>query len=343
MSKIRFGIVGTGRISDWVLQGAQYEPRFEASAVCSRTEENALAFAQSHGIKNTFTDVEVMAASDCVDAIYIGTPNSTHHDIAIKCMQLGKHVLCEKPLASNAMQVKEMIECAKQNNVLLMEAMISTLSPNFRKAASLVPSIHPIKHYVASFCQYSSKYEKLKNGEVASSFNPKLSGGALMDVGIYTIYPMVALFGKPELIQAQMDTFTLEDGSKIDLRGVIDCRYKNMSGTCIYSKINDSFLPTEISGEGGNIVLDQIHICHKVEYTPHSAPTSGRGKGPEHQDLTCSPQPDEYLCEFSEFISVLENGKTESAINSLYTSLSVIEIMDEARRQCGIIFPDDNL
>lgn len=96
MRKIRFGIVGTGRISDWVLKGAVLEPRFEAAAVCSRTKENALAFAASHSIPKTFTDIEEMASDPSIDAIYIGTPNHTHHDIAIRCMNMGKHVLDRK-------------------------------------------------------------------------------------------------------------------------------------------------------------------------------------------------------------------------------------------------------
>lgn len=100
MKKTRFGIVGTGRISDWVLKGAVMEPRFEAAAVCSRSQESGKRFAEAHCIGKVYTDIDEMASDPEIDAIYIGTPNDTHHDIAIKCLRHHKHVLCEKPMAS---------------------------------------------------------------------------------------------------------------------------------------------------------------------------------------------------------------------------------------------------
>lgn len=203
MRKTRFGIVGTGRISDWVLKGAVLDPRFEAAAVCSRSKESGEAFAKSHGISKVYTDIAEMAADPEIDAVYIGTPNSTHHDLAILCMNRGKHVLCEKPMGANAKEVKEMAEAAKASGVMLMEAMISTLCPNFVAARKHLAGMGAVRHYFASFCQYSSKYDLVKRiitGEedspVPSSLNPERCGGALMDIGIYTVYPMVSLFGR---------------------------------------------------------------------------------------------------------------------------------------------------
>ena len=340
-NKIRFGFVGTGRISDWVLKGAFLDPRFSLEAICSRSKEKAEAFAAKYGVEKTFTDVEAMAADPDVDAIYIGTPNATHKDIAIKAMNKGKAVLCEKPMASNAAEVREMIAAAKANDVLLMEAMISTLNPNFKEAVRFIDEISPIRHWSSSFCQYSARYEKLMQGEVTNVFNPAMAGGAIMDIGIYTIYPMVRLFGKPDFLIASMRTVPLPDGSLTDVSGAILFSYPGMHATAIYSKTDDSFLPTEIAGEKGNLLLDQIHITRKAEYIPHAAPASGRGLPPERQDITCSMDGDEYQCEFREFIDLLTYGKKESAVNSLQTSLTVMEIIDEARRQNGITYPAD--
>ena len=97
--KIRFGIIGTNFITDMLLAGAKEDPRFEVMAVCSRTEERAREFAAKYAIPHTFTSLEAMASSKYVDAIYIATPNSTHAPYSILCMNHGKHVLCEKPLA----------------------------------------------------------------------------------------------------------------------------------------------------------------------------------------------------------------------------------------------------
>lgn len=375
MRKTRFGIVGTGRISDWVLKGAVMEPRFEAAAVCSRSRESGKAFAEAHGIAKVYTDIDEMASDPEIDAIYIGTPNSTHHDLAILCMNHGKHVLCEKPMAANAREVKEMIDVARANGVMLMEAMISTLCPNFVAARAHLAEMGDVRHYFASFCQYSSKYDLVKRiiaGEddspVPSSFNPDCCGGALMDIGIYPIYPMASLFGRPKGIKASVTTCEVpvassrfgklrdrereadaepveassrEGWKRVDLQGSVVFEYEGMDATAIYSKIADSLLRSEISCDGGIISLDQIHICRHAEMTKRGAPTSGRASGPDAVDISVPVDADEYLCEFREFIDVLESGRIESSVNSLETSLATAEILDEIRRQAGVVFPGD--
>lgn len=375
MRKTRFGIVGTGRISDWVLKGAVMEPRFEAAAVCSRSRESGKAFAEAHGIAKVYTDIDEMASDPEIDAIYIGTPNSTHHNLAILCMNHGKHVLCEKPMAANAKEVKEMIDVARANGVMLMEAMISTLCPNFVAARARLAEMGDVHHYFASFCQYSSKYDLVKRiiaGEddspVPSSFNPDCCGGALMDIGIYPIYPMVSLFGRPKGIKASVTTCEVpvassrfdklrdrereadaepveassrEGWKRVDLQGSVVFEYEGMDATAIYSKIADSLLRSEISCDGGIISLDQIHICRHAEMTKRGAPTSGRASGPDAVDISVPVDADEYLCEFREFIDVLESGRIESSVNSLETSLATAEILDEIRRQAGVVFPGD--
>ena len=350
--KTRFGIVGTGRISGWVLKGAVLEPRFEAAAVCSRTKEKAEDFAAAHHIPKIFTGLEDMASDPSIDAIYIGTPNFTHHDLAIFCMKHGKNVLCEKPLASNAREVKELFSVARECEVVLMEAMISTLSPNFLNVQKRLGGLGTVRHYFASFCQYSSKYDLLKqiiegqdSSPVPSSFNPDCSGGALMDVGIYPIYPMVTLFGAPEKISADVTTCKVPSGGiwkEADLQGSVNFEYSGgMTASILYSKIADSRLRSEISCDGGILSLDQIHITRQVEFFKRGAPTSGRASGPEAEDVTVQLDADEYLCEFSEFIDVLESGRKESVNNSLGNSLKVAEILDEIRRQGGIVYPAD--
>lgn len=375
MKKTRFGIVGTGRISDWVLKGAVLEPRFEAAAVCSRSQESGKRFAEAHCIGKVYTDIDEMASDPEIDAIYIGTPNSTHHNLAILCMNHGKHVLCEKPMAANAKEVKEMIDVARANGVMLMEAMISTLCPNFVAARAHLAEMGDVRHYFASFCQYSSKYDLVKriiagedNSPVPSSFNPDCCGGALMDIGIYPIYPMVSLFGRPKGIKASVTTCEVpvassrfgklrdrereadaepveassrEGWKRVDLQGSVVFEYEGMDATAIYSKIADSLLRSEISCDGGIISLDQIHICRHAEMTKRGAPTSGRASGPDAVDISVPVDADEYLCEFREFIDVLESGRIESSVNSLETSLATAEILDEIRRQAGVVFPGD--
>lgn len=329
MKKIRFGIVGTGKISSLLIAGGKQDPRFEAVAVCSRTAERAEAFAREHNISHTFTSLEEMADSPLVDVVYIASPNYAHARQSILCMSRGKHVLCEKPLAANAREARRMIETARQHGVLLMEAMVTTLNPNFALVRKQLPRLGTIRRYFASYCQYSSRYDKFKEGIVLNTFKPELSNGSTLDIGIYTIYPMVALFGCPKQITAQ----GLKLSTGVDGQGAVNFQYEGMNATVLYSKIANSHLPTEIEGEEGNLLLDEIHIPHRVEYRNRKEGTT--------QSLGIPPEKSEYYYEIAEFIDLLERGKQESEVNSHRNSLITMEILDEIRRQLGVHYPSD--
>lgn len=327
---VRFGIIGTGRISDWVLKGAAQDPRIKIVAVCSRTAEAAEAFVARNPMAagaKVYTAVEEMAADPQVDAVYVGTPNQTHRDFAITSLNAGKHVLCEKPLALNAAEGRQMVKAARESGCLLMEAMVSTLNPNFIAATTRLKEISPIRSYSSSFCQYSSKFEALKRGEVGTAFKPG-TAGALRDVGVYTLYPLVALFGRPNTVQGRLGTFETPEGVT-DVYGTAVLGYEGMDAILTWSKTFDSFQPTEIAGENGNLILDEIHIARKAEIVPHAAPTSGQGPKPGRTLISEGLPYNEYYYEFKEFADLIEQGKKDSAHNSLATSLAVLEIMDE--------------
>lgn len=337
MEKVRFGVVGTNFITDWVIEGAKEDPRFELAAVYSRTRERGEEFAAKHNIPHIFTSLEDMAASDKVDAIYIASPNALHAEQSILCMRHGKHVLCEKPLASNAREAREMVETARQKDVTLMEAMKSTLSPNFLAVKDNLHRIGTPRRYFASFCQYSSRYDKFKEGIVLNAFRPELSNGALMDIGVYTLYPLVVLFGAPKTINAH--GIVLESGA--DGQGAVNMQYEGMNATILYSKIANSLLPAEIEGEDGNIIIDRIQTPVDVRFYARQAPASGHEKRTEGATLGNKDDHNEYYYEVNEFIDLIENGCIESKINSHQASITTLEIMDEVRRQLGVHYPAD--
>ena len=337
MKKVRFGVIGTNNITDWVIAGGRQDERFELAAVCSRTQERATEFAVKHNIPHTFTSLEDMASSDVIDAVYIATPNYCHARQAILCMSHGKHVLCEKPFASNAREVRQMIEAAKRNDVTLMEAMISTLNPNFTAARDKMKDLGTIRRYFASYCQYSSRYDKVKEGIVLNAFKPELSNGAVMDIGIYTIYPMVTLFGRPKKVEAQ--GIVLSTGA--DGQGAVNFEYDGMNATVLYSKIANSFLPTEIEGEAGNILIDHIHIAGKVDFIPRVPTGQGQSQKDVRESIGSPLEKSEYYYEIKEFIDLVTDGRRESSVNTLDNSLATIEVIDEIRRQLGISYPAD--
>lgn len=329
--KVRFGIVGTNSITEKILKAAKLEPRFELVAVYSRTQDRANFFAQKYNISNTFTSLEEMAASKLIDAVYIASPNFLHAEQSILFMNYGKHVLCEKPFASNAEEVKAMTAAAKKNNVTLMEAMKPTLTPNFLAIKKSIKELGIIRRYFACYCQYSSRYDNLKKGIVENAFKLELSNGAAMDLGVYTIYPMVALFGRPEKIDAS--GLLLSTG--VDAQGAVNFGYDGMNATVLYSKIADSTLPTEIQGEDATLTADRINIINKV--------TVKDRKDGSVKDVSMPHDLDEYFFEIEEFINLIEGGKRESLINTLDCSLAVIEIVDEIRKQLRVRYPSDRL
>ncbi|MBF0762234.1 Gfo/Idh/MocA family oxidoreductase [Dysgonomonas mossii] len=328
--KVRFGVIGTNFIVDKVLEAARLDHRFELTAIYSRTQERADEFAKKHNVPHTFTSLEDMLSSNLIDAVYIASPNSLHASQSILCMQHGKHVFCEKPFASNANEVKTMIAAAEKYNVRLMEAMKPTMTPNFSVIKDNLKEIGTIRKYFSCYCQYSSRYDKLKEGVILNAFDPSLSNGAVMDLGVYTIYPMVVLFGRPKKISAAgLKLFTGADG-----QGSVNFEYEGMDATVMYSKIADSSLPTEIQGEEGTITADRINIINKVTLKKRSG----------EETIISTPNPThEYYFEVAEFIDLIQKNERESTINSLENSLITIEIIDEIRKQLGIIYPADSI
>ncbi|NBD28183.1 Gfo/Idh/MocA family protein [Paenibacillus glycinis] len=325
---IRFGIIGTNWITDQFIEAARETQAFALAAVYSRTSERAEAFASKHGIPLTFTDIGEMAASSEVDAVYIASPTSLHAEQAMICMNAGKHVLCEKPAASNSRELEAVIKTAREQGVVFMEAMKSSFMPGFEAIRELLPSLGPVRRYTASYCQYSSRYDKYKAGEVLNAFKPEFSNGALMDLGVYCLYPLILLFGKPERIAASGTMLA----SGVDGQGSMIASYKEMEATITYSKISNSALPAEIQGEDGTMTIDAINLPRKLTI---------RYRDGRVEEVDAPEQGLVMSYETRAFIAAIEEGAGESSINTLANSLAVMNVLDEARRQQGLVFPAD--
>lgn len=328
--KVRFGIIGTNFITDWVLAGAFQDPRFEVTAVYSRSQETATQFAQKYSISLTFTSLQELARCEEVDAVYIASPNIFHAEQSILMLEHGKHVLCEKPLAMSAAEASAMFAAARKTGVTLMEAMKPTLTPNFRALLENFHKIGKVRQYFAAFCQYSSRYDRFKAGELPNAFNPALGSGALRDIGVYTLYPLVVLAGKP--LRVQSDSVRMSSG--IDGLGSIILEYPGFLATVIYSKLANAHLPAQILGEEGTFVVNKINHIQELRLLPRknsaaeaeamAADSNYRGE----VDLTQPTLNDEYFYEVKEFIDLIVKGKQESDINSWQNSLTTLEIID---------------
>jgi predicted dehydrogenase len=322
---IRFGVIGTNVITDTFIDAGKKLENFKVTAVYSRTPERALSFAKKHSIVNTFTDISEMASSKEIDAVYIASPNSLHCSQAVEIMKSGKHVLCEKALGTTVAEVEEMIKTARENNVLLMEAMKTTLLPNFQVIEENLPKIGKVRKFYGNYCQYSSRYDKFKNGEILNAFNPKFGGGALMDIGVYLVYADLKLFGKPEDVKCISNILS----SGIDGDGSLILKHKTSTSVLSYSKITDSDAPSEIQGELGNIIIEDISRGGSVKIVLRDGTT---------ENLTLNQEENILTYEIDEFISLVMKGKKESKVNCHRLALKVAGVLEEARKQSGIIF-----
>ncbi|MDX8046807.1 Gfo/Idh/MocA family oxidoreductase [Gracilibacillus sp. S3-1-1] len=327
---IRFGVIGTNWITDRFLDGASQLDRFQLHAVYSRTDEKAKEFAGKYNVEHTYTDLEAFAHSDAFDAVYIASPTALHSQHAITCMKGGKHVIVEKPFASNEVEVRAMIETAKQYNVTIMEAMKTPHVPNFNRLQESLEKIGPVRRFVANFCQYSSRYDKYKEGVVLNAFKPELSNGSLMDIGVYCIYPMVALFGKPERVKAT--AYMLESG--VDGEGTVTVDYPSLNGVCMFSKITNSEIPSEIQGENGSIVIGKFSDMKDIKVVY---------KDGTEEKVDGEQQENSMYYETKSFIESIENNEIENNVNTWENSIETMRILDAARKEIGLVFPADEV
>lgn len=321
----RFGIIGTGKIVETFLAAAHTVPEFELVAVYSRTMAKAKQFAEQHGAALAFDDIEQMAAEPSIDAIYIASPNALHCQQALTVMQHNKHVLCEKPISANKHETELMFACAQAHNVVLMEAMKSIALPNYDLVRQYLPELGTIRAVHSHYCQYSSRYDRLLAGEVLNAFKPELANGALMDLGVYALYPVLDWFGTPQQVDAQAVKLT----TGVDGMGSVLLRYNDFIATVTYSKISDMALPSEIQGEQGSLLIDHISEFNKLTLVRRDGRKEVLAESAEAHPMRY------------ELIAFIERLQQPSANTATPLSLLVSDVMTTIRQRIGLTFPAD--
>lgn len=325
---IRFAVIGTNWITRQFVDAAHETGKYKLTAVFSRSLEHAQTFANDYPVEHLFTSLEEMAKSDAIDAVYIASPNSLHFSQTRLFLSHKKHVICEKPLASNLQEVEAAIACARENQVVLFEAFKTASLPNFILLKQSLAKVGKVRKAFINYCQYSSRYQRYLDGENPNTFNPAFSNGSIMDIGFYCLASAVALWGEPHSMQA---TASLLD-SGVDAHGVVVMDYGDFSVTLQHSKVSDSVLPSEIQGEAGSLVVEKISECQKVSFVP---------RGSKAQELTQPQHINTMLYEAETFARLVE----EKEINhpGLAISRTTAKLQTEIRRQTGVKFPADDV
>ena len=257
---IRYAVVGTSWITSAFIEAAEATDRFQLMGVYSRDIERAREFAGKHKALYIFDSLEHMAQSDLIDAVYIASPNSMHCQQSCLFLSHGKHVICEKPMASNWAEAKRMVTMARENNTILFEAFKTCHLPNFSQIQKALPEVGNVHKASLNYCQYSSRYQRYLDGDNPNTFNPTFSNGSIMDIGFYCLGTAVALWGEPKKVSAS--AHLLKSG--VDGHGSVVLHYPNMDVVLQHSKVSDSFIPSEIQGEAGSLVIKHVSECQEV-------------------------------------------------------------------------------
>lgn len=323
---IRLGIIGTNQISHRFMGAVREIPDLHLNAVYSRSACTGEQFARKYGCSIVYTSLKELAESGQVDAVYIASPNSCHAEQAVMMLRAGKHVLCEKPVAASLEETEQMIKAARENHVVLLEAMRSVHDPGFLKLQELIPMVGTVRRVTFTYCQYSSRYDRFKQDEVLNAFNPELANAALMDIGVYCVHPLVSLWGMPENIVCA--SLFLSNG--MEGMGSVIASYPDMLAELQYSKITDGALPSQIQGENGVILIDKITDIRKLELILRD----GTGRQIE------IPKKENNMYYEAEVFVKLILGKLDDAILRLYDrrTLWEMELMDKIRSKAGIRF-----
>ena len=277
-----------------------------------------------------YTDYEEFLDSG-LDAVYVASPNFAHCAQTLKALNHKKHVLCEKVMAVNEQEVCSMIDCARQNNVVLLEAMRPDFDPAYDLIEQNLPRIGKLRRASFEFCQYSSRYDSFLEGIIQNAFNPDLGNAALLDIGVYCIHSLVRLFGSPKNVKA----FSTKLSNGFDGSGIVLMEYEDMTAEAVYSKIAVSVTPSVLQGEDGSIMIDYISKPESVSLRLRESARDTLTGG-TLEKLPYTPVKNNMIFEIQEFLKLIE--KKEVNHKYLKYSLDTIRVLDEVRRKTGIRF-----
>jgi predicted dehydrogenase len=201
MQKLRWGVLGAARIATVKVIPAMQRGEFaEITAIASRQGERAEQAALSLGIPKAYGSYEEMLGDPEIDAVYIPLPNHLHVPWSIRAAEAGKHVLCEKPIGMNVREARELIGARGRTGVVIGEAFMVQVHPQWERAVELVRGgrIGKLRSMVGTFGYFNAKPENIRN-------IPQFGGGALMDIGCYPIKTSRMIFGEePRRVSATM-------------------------------------------------------------------------------------------------------------------------------------------
>jgi predicted dehydrogenase len=323
---IRWGILGTGKIARALATALQDVPDAVLAGVASRSLEKAEAFAADFHASAAYGSYEELAAAADIDLVYIATPHPQHAANALLALNAGKGVFCEKPFTMNRREAEAVVALARSKNLFLMEAMWTRFMPALAEVKRLIAlgEIGSVHQVVADF-GFTATF-----GPEHRVYNPELGGGALLDLGIYPLSIAASLLGPVVDVQAQAEM----GPTGVDVQTGFTLKHEG-GGLSVCSCSFQARTPGEltVSGSRGHIRMNTMfHRARSItvsleDGSTRTIDTPYLGNGYVHEVIEAQRCYRERLIE--------SPGMTHAE------TLALMEVMDEVRRQIGLVYAAD--
>lgn len=325
MQTCNIAILGAGHIAEKMARTLQQMPQVRMYAVASRSIDKARAFAAQWGFAKAYGSYAEMLADADVHLVYVATPHAMHHGHMRQCVMAGKAVLCEKSFTCNAAEAADVLRLAEQRKVLVAEAIWTRYMPLMHTLAGLVRSgaIGRPCTLSANLCYPVSHKQRIQS--------PGLGGGALLDLGVYTLNFAAMLFGTQI---ERVDTSCQLTPTGMDAQHSITLWYGDGRMAQLFSSIYArSDRQGIVSGTDGHIIVENINN-----------PSSLRVVDNQYQVVRTIDAPRQvtgFEYEVQACIDALQAHRTEVPQMPHAETLRIMQLMDGLRRQWGVRFPND--
>lgn len=333
---LRWGILGTGNIARQFAEGLGSARRGVIEAVGSRTAAAAEQFAAAHRVPRAAGSYEAVLEDAGVDAVYVSLPNSMHHEWTLRALAAGKHVLCEKPFATNAAEAEEMFDAAERARRVVVEAFMYRSHPLTHAVMEAVRSgeIGALKLIRTSFCYRTTKVR----GNIR--FDRSLAGGALMDIGCYCVN-FARHFAGTEPTTVHAVGRLHESGVDETVAGVMEfpggvaatftCGMTVQADNSAYVCGSDGYIEIPVPWKPPQFTA----VYHLVRGTPPKM--DGPAKGvPPRQTRRVTAEGSLYALEADDFAAAVRDGAAPRLDRD--DTVGNMRLLDELRRQVGVVF-----
>lgn len=328
---MKLGMIGAGKIAQEVLTFINEIDRIDLVAIAAtpRSEDKLKNLSEEYKIDKYYTDYEKLLANEEVEVVYVALPNNLHYEVMDKALDYGKDIICEKPFAANINQALKIFKKAEDKDLIVLEAMSNRFIPNAVKVKEQLSKLGKIKIVSFNYSQYSSRYDRFKEGDIAPAFSLGNAGGALMDLNIYNIDYAVNLFGKPSDVKYYPNI-----EKSIDTSGVCVLDYDDFKVVSIGAKDSSASLVNTIQGEDGTIEIpDALNnfASYKIKKT-----------GGDYKDYNGNADKSRLYYEFVAFEEIIRNRDKKRVDELKDVTLITSEVLNQARIEAGIFFPADS-